>query len=179
MKKRSIFYILASACLIIVLLCGGTVESYAASKKVKLSGKACYSETYKALNYVNKERAKRGLGKLKMDKDLQKAALQRAMEIAVFNAHTRPDGRPWYTVSPKAKGENYGYGDVGAKDMVWGWMHSSSHKKNILNKRWKSTGIACVKVYGEYYWVQLFSNCTPKQGKKLHDKQVKLTVNLY
>ena len=50
----------------------------------------------------NKTRVEvKGLGKLSYDYNLEKTAMQRAVEIAVYFNHTRPDGSAWSAAFPR------------------------------------------------------------------------------
>ena len=110
---------------------------------------------YQVLDLVNQERAKVGAAPLKMDKELYDAAQIRSKELQTKFSHTRPDGSPWYTVSPKASGENIAYGPLTPQAVMNGWMNSPGHKANILNPSFKSIGIGYYKG-STSFWVQLF-----------------------
>mgnify|MGYP000526781366 CR=1 FL=1 len=71
--------------------------------KIKYKGTDKYSEAYKVLKIVNKERKSKGLSELKMDKDLLDAAMQRAAEVALYFSHTRPDGSSCFSATDKMK----------------------------------------------------------------------------
>ena len=108
------------------------------------------------LNLVNEERASRGLGSLRMDGELTRAACVRAGEIAQSFSHTRPDGSSWSTVSASAYGENIAMGQQTAEKVIAAWMTSTSHRENILRQSYGSIGICAYKSNGVMYWVQLF-----------------------
>lgn len=108
------------------------------------------------LNLVNQERTSRGLGALRMDSELTRAACVRAGEIAQSFSHTRPDGSSWSTVSSVAYGENIAMGQQTAEKVVAAWMTSTSHRENILRQSYGSIGICAYKSNGVMYWVQLF-----------------------
>ena len=64
-----------------------------------------------ALDAVNAERAAYGLGSLKWNGNLESAASVRAQECELSFSHTRPNGKPWYTVNSRVQGgENLAYG---------------------------------------------------------------------
>lgn len=136
-----------------VLLPAGTAEA-ASSKTV--TGTCDYNYAYQVLAQVNKQRSKAGAKSLKMDKELLDAAMLRAAECSVKFDHTRPNGTLCFTVSDKMYGENIAYGYTTPTKVMEGWMASSGHKKNILNKRYKSIGIGCFYRNGTRYWVQCF-----------------------
>jgi len=54
-------------------------------------------------------------------------------------------------------GYNYGYGDGSPADSVRRWMNSGGHRNNILDGRFKATGIGCaVSASGKVYYSQVF-----------------------
>lgn len=133
--------------------------------KERLTGDELYSEAYKVLDLVNKERTSRGLQALSMDQDLMDAAMQRAAETVVLFDHTRPSGYSCFTATSKAFGENIAYGSwpyYGAEGIMDGWMNSEGHRANILGD-YSTIGIGCFQYNGVAYWVQLFGmeDCAP------------------
>ena len=105
---------------------------------------------------VNLERARRGLGTLKVSAELSRAARVRANEITRKFSHTRPDGSAWRTVSSAAYGENIAMGQRTADKVMAAWMTSSGHRANILRASYGSIGVCAVVSGGVTYWVQLF-----------------------
>ena len=105
---------------------------------------------------VNAERAKAGLGALRVDPELTRAALIRAREIARSFSHTRPDGSSWSTVSGSAYGENIAMGQRTADKVMAAWMSSQGHRENILRPSFGSIGVCAYISGGVTYWVQLF-----------------------
>ena len=105
---------------------------------------------------VNLERAKRGLGALKVSAELSRAARIRANEITRKFSHTRPDGTAWRTVSSAAYGENIAMGQRTADKVMAAWMTSSGHRANILRASYGSIGVCAVVSGGVTYWAQLF-----------------------
>ena len=108
------------------------------------------------LNLVNEERAARGLGSVRMDSELTRAACVRAGEIVQSFSHTRPDGTAWSTVSRSAYGENIARGQKTAEKVMAAWMTSTNHRENILRGSYGSIGICAYSYNGVMYWVQLF-----------------------
>lgn len=127
-----------------------------------LAATVAQAETYmngyamNVANQVNQERAKLGLGALRIDPTLTAAAQKRAMEIVQKFSHTRPDGSSWRTVSSAAYGENIARGQKTPDKVMAAWLTSSGHRANILRASYGSIGVACVKSGNVYYWVQLF-----------------------
>lgn len=130
-----------------------------------------------------------GLGKLEYDYTLENVAMLRALEIAVYFSHTRPDNSGWGTAFPggyKAKGENlvYGYGSVDAafkalaeEDKPYS---GQGHRRNMLRKEFTRVGFGSVKVGNIIYWVQSFGagGSGAGQAKKMKDSSVKVSPEL-
>ncbi len=136
---------------------------------LKIRGNKSYTLAWQVLSLVNQERAKEGLSALTMDSSLLSAAMLRGGEIAVCFSHTRPTGQTCFTACAKMTGENIAYGYRSAEDVMNGWMNSSGHRANIMNKSFKSIGISCVQVNGSYYWVQCFSTTAATTTSKPAD----------
>ncbi len=130
--------------------------SYKTTAQVKIKGKEFYSKSFQVLKLVNKERKKRGLKSLTMDKKLLEAAMKRAAETSLYWNHTRPNGSDCYTICDGMWAENIASGYASASNVMTGWMNSPGHKANILSKNSKSIGIGCFEIDGRYYWVQCF-----------------------
>lgn len=116
------------------------------------------SEAMRAFNLVNAERSANGLSSLVWDNNLESTSAIRAEECSVSFSHTRPNGRPWYTVNSKIMGgENLAYGYYDANSAVDAWMDSPTHRENIL---WPEFTKVAISVYaaddGTYYWAQEF-----------------------
>ena len=105
---------------------------------------------------VNMERAKRGLGALRVSAELTRAARVRGNEITRKFSHTRPDGTAWRTVSSAAFGENIAMGQRTADKVMAAWMTSSGHRANILRPSYGSIGVCAIVSGGVTYWAQLF-----------------------
>lgn len=113
---------------------------------------------------VNEERAKAGLPALQMQTSITAAANVRAMEIKKLFSHTRPDGSNFSSalsvqgVSYRGCGENIAYGQKSPEAVMEGWINSSGHRANILNKNYKNIGVGYYQdERGVKYWVQLFT----------------------
>lgn len=124
---------------------------------IMVKGTEEYTRAKEVLDLVNKERNANGLSSLRMDYDLQNAAMTRAAEIGINFDHYRPDGTICTTINSKINGENIAYSMKDAKDIMNNWMNSEKHKDNILDADFKSIGIGCFKNGEVYYWVQDFS----------------------
>ncbi len=109
---------------------------------------------------LNEERAKRGLKALKSHPQLEKAAQNytRAMVRQGFFDHVSPGGstllsrvrrgtRYLHGARRYSLGENIAWGSgnyATPRETVQGWMESSGHRTNILNRRFKHIGIGVV-----------------------------------
>ena len=116
------------------------------------------SMAMQAADLVNSQRAANGLSQLSWDGNLESASSVRASEISTSFSHTRPNGRPWYTVNSKLQGgENLAYGYSSASSALDAWMNSATHRENIL---WPSFNRIAISIYvaddGTYYWAQEF-----------------------
>lgn len=101
----------------------------------------------------NKERVAGGVGELKLDPLLTKAALSKASDMMArdYWAHTAPDGRqPWNFITEggyqyRFAGENLARDFSTSEDVVAGWMNSKSHRENLLSPKYQDIGIAVVQ----------------------------------
>ena len=118
---------------------------------------------------INNERRKKGLGDLYWDEDLAKMARSYSRQMAreSFFSHFDGDGN---SVVERAKdsdirgwnkiGENLffceGYDDFDAL-AVRGWMNSTEHRRNILDRQFTTTGIGVAQTRdGRIYITQVF-----------------------
>lgn len=110
---------------------------------------------------VNKERKKRDRKKVKAHRTLRKAAVRYADEMVEegFFDHVSPEGstltsrveRTSYLRSSRIRrwylGENLAWG-TGSRatplEIVESWMDSTSHRRNILTKRFRELGVGVV-----------------------------------
>lgn len=94
---------------------------------------------------------------LQYDYDLERAAMQRAAEIAVIYAHRRPDDRDTFTVygensvtSYTRMGENIAAGYETAVSVNYGWREDEEsyggqgHRRNMLSDKFNCVGIGHV-----------------------------------
>ena len=111
----------------------------------------------RVVTLVNAARSRQGLGILRIDPELTRAARVRAREIARVFSHTRPDGTRWSTVSASAFAENIARGQRTADKVVAAWLTSrTGHRENILRPSYGAIGVCALNVNGIMYWVQLF-----------------------
>ncbi len=100
---------------------------------------------------VNLERADMGLSPLYHNILLEQAAQLKAQEMIKQQlfAHDLV-GQPFYTFAEstqynyKTLGENLAIDFMEANEVVTAWMHSPTHKANILNENFEDMGIAVV-----------------------------------
>jgi len=100
------------------------------------------------IEYTNAERVKYGLAAFKVDKELMESAREHARWMARNRSmvHTR---RP--------VAENIAMGYPHSSIAVRGWMNSSGHRANILNRGHTRIGVAAYRSEnGTIYWCQQF-----------------------
>lgn len=113
---------------------------------------------FQQLMLTNKERLSCGLNPLSTFASLQDASDIRAVEIADYFSHTRPDGTSCgtvlddYGIGWNWRGENIAYGYGSAASVTNAWMNSDGHRANILNENYTHLGVG---LYGTN-WVQTF-----------------------
>lgn len=116
-----------------------------------------YSKKYQKVEegiivLINKERAKKGLKKLTLEKDMKKYTTFRSEEMAENNyfGHASPVYGRWVNLLYTSEydfdyaGENLAAGFVTADDFVKAWMASPTHRKNILNPYYTKTTISII-----------------------------------
>jgi len=129
------------------------------------------------LAILNAARKKAGCSPLKLNSKLMSAAQTHANNMAKkdFFDHSNKDGSKF---SSRVKRQGYKYkmvaeniaaGQSTAKQAANAWLGSAGHRKNILNCKFKDTGIAVgyqaddKPIMGNskpyyYYWVQVFAS---------------------
>jgi uncharacterized protein YkwD len=98
---------------------------------------------------MNRERASRGLGPLRINARLSQAAGDRVQDMFAkrYFAHVAPDGlEPFVWATQRGYryriiGENLALGFRGTA-VVDGWMRSPGHRENILQQKFDEVGIA-------------------------------------
>ena len=116
-----------------------------------------------------------GLGKLTYDYGLEKIAMQRAKELAVYYSHTRPNGSKNTTAYSSGYlslcGENIAWGYYSTESMFYRWKEDDynyagqAHRRNMLKAGFKSVGIGCVEYEGTRYWAMELSNAVLNTSK--------------
>ncbi|MCR5743742.1 MAG: CAP domain-containing protein, partial [Lachnospiraceae bacterium] len=118
-----------------------------------------------------------GLGTVSYDYGLEMVAMQRAAEIAVRWAHSRPNGGEWYDVyselglSYSAAGENLAAGHssvefafVGLAEKDKEYYDEQGHRRNTLDSRWAYVGIGHVVCNECHYWAIEYSSTATGVG---------------
>ena len=118
------------------------------------------------INHVRKKAKLKPLGRVTF---LDKIAAEHSKDMSKYGNcdHEGIEGRSdliqWKS-GMSGVGENVckypakGYSEQVARGMVRGWMKSPSHRANILNARFKRTGIGIKQRNGYIYATQIFTN---------------------
>ncbi len=101
------------------------------------------------------------------DYGLEKDAMLRAAELAIYYAHTRPNGSSCFTAYTNESGahaENIAAGYGTEAEVFVGWQEAEDlyddqgHRRAMLSPDYKYIGIGHVYYNGYHYWVQEFSS---------------------
>ena len=139
------------------------------------------------LFWVNVERSRHGLSKLKTTDALLSASGTRSKELYTKFSHTRPNGNRWTTalssrgISYRNAAENIAAGYTSPCSVVKAWMESDGHRSNILNSKYSYLGVGLyyTKSGKKYYWDQLFTGGVSYSGaySTFNVKPTGLSVN--
>lgn len=108
-----------------------------------------------------------GLPDLTYDYNLEKIAMQRAVEIALHFDHTRPNNTLCFTLTyggTQSYAENIAAGQTSATSAYTAWredndMYSGQgHRRAMLSSSYHAVGIGHFYYNGYHYWVQEFGN---------------------
>lgn len=144
-----------------------SVESVITPIPISLQTESIFPELeVEVLKLMNEQRALVGIEPLSADYVFYDCAKTRADECLVEWSHTRPDGRPYYTVFDdfeftqhiQVVGENLAKKFKTPEQIVACLMASTGHRENILNPNFTQVTI-CIVPFGEQYYAmsQLFS----------------------
>ncbi len=105
------------------------------------------------LDLINEERVKNDLVPLEINKNLKKAAIAKAEDMfdSQYFSHYGPDGKkPWDWINVDEYqytfvGENLAMDFLSAQSAHKALMASESHKKNILNEKYRDIGISVLR----------------------------------
>ncbi len=105
------------------------------------------------VDQTNERRVEENLNGLVVNDLLVKAAQMKADDMAAkgYFSHNSPDGKtPWYWFKEAgyeyaAAGENLAVNFTDSKDVTDAWMHSESHRANIMSGNYTEIGIATAR----------------------------------
>lgn len=118
-------------------------------------GYASQIDTSKVIELTNSQRLNAGLEIVRENKELDKAAAAKAVDMFAHNywAHVSPQGtEPWSFITSSGyqyqhAGENLARDFSNAGDIVKAWMNSPTHRQNLLDGRYKDIGVAVMDGY--------------------------------
>lgn len=126
---------------------------------------ATKNQENEVIRLVNVERQKNGLAPLKANWELSRVARYKSEDMVARNyfSHTSPTyGSPFQMITDFGlkytyAGENIAMGQRTPVEVMNGWMNSSGHRANILNKSYTEIGVGlAVNKSGQKYWTQMF-----------------------
>lgn len=114
------------------------------------------------IDLTNEAREKNGLKPLKNSNDVEEVAQVKSEDMSEndYFSHTSPTyGSPFdmlkeFGVDYSTAAENIAAGQQSPESVVDGWLNSSGHRKNIMNKNITHIGVGYAK--DGNYWVQMF-----------------------
>ena len=161
-RRRAMLWLAA----LVLSLLWATAALAEETVELHYGGVLSYNDANQIVELVNQQRAANGLDSLKQTGDLQEMAMVRAMEIALYYDHTRPDGTRGIDMmgTGVTRAENIAVGYKTTSDVMEGWMNSSGHRANILNKSVTQIGVGCFYSEGTFWWVQLFRSGSGGSG---------------
>lgn len=145
------------------------VSAVAVARKITIHSKKDFRLEREVFDLINVQRAKVGLSSLQWNDDVARMARLHSENMANFSffSHTDLNGlmvndradalgiNKW-----RAIGENIAYNrgyENPAQSAVQRWMQSSAHRENLLNNRWRESGIGiAVTEDGTYYFTEVF-----------------------
>jgi uncharacterized protein YkwD len=123
------------------------------------------------LSLINRERSRSGLGQLLWDDRLADLARRYSEKMARENLFEHIDSDGNDVVARARQSRIRGWNKIGenlftctptdelAKLSVRGWMHSPTHRENILDPEWHGTGIGIAYARdGEIYITEVFTD---------------------
>lgn len=141
--------------LIGLFIMGRSIVDITVGLKPGVLGYASQIDPDTVIELTNKERLSAGVTILKENLELDQAALAKATDMFEHNywAHVSPTGtEPWYFVTEAGykyqhAGENLARDFSNPSDVVKAWMASPTHRKNLLDEKYKDIGIAVLDGY--------------------------------
>ena len=166
MQRSRLF--IAAAGMILVADCATPVARAASSSGSVSPSPSSFSATEaRIFDLINRQRQRQGLKPLVFNPQLDRMAKIQAENMARFQkmSHTIPDAS-LPTLSDRARyvgyryhriAENVALGYPNAETVVEGWMNSSGHRRNILDRDVVETGIGIARSpAGGVYYCQVF-----------------------
>ncbi len=179
MRRNWRRFLLPAVVLLLCLVWSGTALAES-TVELHYGGILDYTKANQVAELVNQQRTANGKSKLTQTGDLQQMAMIRAMEIALYYSHTRPNGNRGLDImaSGATRAENIAGGYTTASAAMNGWMNSSGHRDNILRGDIAQMGIGCCYMDGTYWWVQLFRGGSATGGS-VKSGQVNSAIRVY
>ncbi len=148
--KPKILWVRSLLVLVGLFIMGRSIVDITIGLRPGVLGYASQIDVGKIVEYTNANRAKVGSSAVTLNPQLNTAAAAKADDMFKENywAHVSPKGtQPWFFITSAGykyqhAGENLARDFSSSKDVVNAWMASPSHKKNLLDKRYKDMGIA-------------------------------------
>ena len=157
--------------IILIFILGLTINVNATSNEVFVKGTYKQTDARKVLEYINNLRQDTAnnwyydsnnnkvypgkLSPLTYDYGLEAIAKQRASEIAIYFAHTRPNGKKYNSLSVNgytSAEENIAAGYTAPNNVFTAWEEKDepysgqAHRRSMLSSKNTSVGIACIYV---------------------------------
>ena len=180
---KNIIFVAICATFIINILTIATYAKSAEIYKTDISVKYDQTEARKMFDMINEFRTGKeawywntnnkdkiyckDLNKLQYDYNLEKIAMQRAAEIAIYTSHQRPNGEMCFSAfgwSYMYFGENIAWYSTSAKAAMNNLKEENQkfdgqgHRRAMLNNGFTSVGLGHVIYNGMHYWVQEFGD---------------------
>lgn len=153
--KAKIFHPHALLVLIGIFLMGRAFIDIYSAVRPGVLGFASQIDPNKIISLTNDTRKSQGLEPLQYNAKLSEAARAKVSDMFQHNywAHVSPQGvEPWYFITNSGyqyqhAGENLARDFADANSIVNAWIASPTHKKNLLDPRFKDIGIAVMDGY--------------------------------
>lgn len=148
--KAKILWPRSIVILIGLFVMGRSIVDITVGLKPGVLGYASQIDPDKVIELTNKERLNAGVTTLKVNDQLNQAALAKAVDMFEHDywAHISPTGtEPWYFVTQSGykyqhAGENLARDFSNPTDVVKAWMASTTHRQNLLDDRYQDIGVA-------------------------------------
>lgn len=206
-KKKTLYNLWICFAMLLILAVPTKVKAAVATTPVTISVQYGQTEARTILDMINEMRTSStdawywneddtekiyctDLQPLQYDYNLEKAAMQRAAEIAIIYSHFRPNNTNCSSalyensVYPYSSGENIAAGYATASDVNKGWREDDKnyagqgHRQNMLSSAFNSVGIGHVYYNGIHYWVEEFAKTSDVNTNSVsaNDNQTNITI---